>query len=64
MQGSFEKHAIESGRELLQLKEEHLKEMGVGNVGHRLRLCEHIRELRRSAKVTADGEDMNHLLTQ
>jgi hypothetical protein len=63
-QDSFQKHAIESGRELLQLKEGHLKEMGVGKVGHRLRLCEHLRELRRLAKVTADGVDMDSLLPQ
>ena len=64
MQDSFQKHAIESGRQLLQLKEDHLKEMGVGKVGHRLRLCEHLRELRRLAEVTADGVDMDSLLSQ
>ena len=57
-------HAIETGSGLLQLQESHLKEMGVTKIGHRLHLCDQLRELRRKAKVTADGVEIDHLLSQ
>ena len=64
MQDLFDEHAVESGRGLLRLEEDHLKEMGVAKVGHRLQLCEHLRELRRAARVSVGGLDMDCLLSQ
>lgn len=60
----FEEHGVDSGRSVLQLKEEHVKEMGVTKVGHRLHLCGQITELRRSAKLAISGVDMEQLLSQ
>lgn len=45
----FKQHAITTGRRLLSLTEEHLKEIGVFTVGDRLELTLHIDELRKSA---------------
>ena len=64
LQAMFEEHGVESGRGLLQLEEAHLKEMGVSKVGHRLELCEQLRELRGMAGATPSGEDMERLLSQ
>ena len=60
----FEEHGIETGHVLLQLEEEHIKEIGVVKVGHRLLLCEQLRELRRLAKAAVGGVDMESLLSQ
>ena len=50
---------------LLRIPEEkHLKEMGVAKVGHRLQFCERLRELRKAAKMTVGGLDMDSLLSQ
>lgn len=42
---AFEMHAITSGEVLLELKEEHLKDMGVRKIGHRLLLLKKLAEL-------------------
>ena len=42
----FEEHAVVSGKILVQLTEEHLKEMGVRKVGHRLALVAGLNDLR------------------
>lgn len=55
---------MESGHCLLQLEEDHVKEMGVVKVGHRLWLCRQLSELRRSAKVMVSGVDIEHFLSQ
>lgn len=60
----FEEHGVDSGRSVLQLKEEHVREMGVTKVGHRLQLCGQISELRRSAKLAINGVDMQQFLSQ
>lgn len=49
MQTVFADHDIASGRVLVSLTEDHLKEMGVARVGHRLELMGHLEELRRGA---------------
>ena len=64
LQSMFEEHGVWSGRGLLQLEEAHLKEMGVVKVGHRLELCDRLRELCRVAKVVTGGVDMECLLSQ
>ena len=45
----FKQHEITTGKRLLSLTEEHLKEIGVIKVGHRLELTLHIDELRKAA---------------
>ena len=45
----FRQHAVRSGKLLLALEEDHLKEMGVVTVGHRLEMMESIHELQREA---------------
>lgn len=45
----FKQQAITTGRRLLSLTEDHLKEIGVSKVGHRLELQSHIDELRKAA---------------
>ena len=64
LQSSFDEHGVWSGRSLLLLEEAHVKEMGVVKVGHRLELCDRLRELRRAAKVVAGGIDVECLLSQ
>lgn len=44
-----EEHAVTSGAVLLQLTEEHLKEMGVWSVGHRLEMVGALERLRLEA---------------
>jgi len=45
----FKEHVINSGRRLLSLTEDNLKEMGVKKLGDRLDLFYHINELRKRA---------------
>jgi len=45
----FKEHVINSGRRLLSLTEENLKEMGVQKIGDRVDLSHHIDELRKRA---------------
>ncbi|XP_065885749.1 uncharacterized protein [Dysidea avara] len=45
----FKEHVIKSGRQLLSLTEDHLKEVGVKKLGDRLDLAYHIDELRKRA---------------
>lgn len=55
----FEEHQVLSGRILMQLTEEHLKEMGVRKVGHRLALLGSLDELkRREAWGSVSGEEI------
>lgn len=62
----FQQQAITTGRRLLSLTEEHLKEIGVVIIGHRLELSYHIDELRKSAGwiSTAAFVDVPTLLNQ
>jgi len=43
----FKEHEINSGSTLLSLTEEHLKEMGITKVGHRLKLANLLETLRK-----------------
>ena len=54
----FTEHAVTSGRILLQLTEDHLKEMGVRKVGHRITLCTRLNELRREEGITLGVEHL------
>ena len=45
---NFKSHEITSGEVLLELQEEHLKELGIWKVGHRVLLCKKIQELKGS----------------
>jgi len=62
----FKQQAITTGRRLLSLTEEHLKEIGIVTVGHRLELSHHINKLRKAAGwiSTAAFVDVPTLLKQ
>ena len=59
----FQLHAITSGEILLELHEEHLKELGVVKIGHRVLLQKKIRELGKSYSTgfrsfVSDGDNV------
>ena len=54
----FTEHAVTSGRVLLQLTEDHLKEMGVSKVGHRITLYTRLNELRREEGIMLGVENL------
>ena len=62
----FKQQEITTGRRLLSLQEEHLKEIGVIKVGHRLELSFHIDELRKAAGWVSRAAfvDISTLLNQ
>ena len=62
IQGVFEEHAVDRGCVLLCLEEGHLREMGVGRVGHRLLLMDAIATLREQGGHVTRGVDHMHLL--
>ena len=66
MQDLFSKHAIRSGRILLNLCEDHLKDMGVTKVGHRLEILGNIVELRKRAGLVSQElfRDIHVLIDQ
>lgn len=47
VQKCFKEHSVRCGESVVALEEEHLKEMGVVSVGHRLELIKAIEELRK-----------------
>ena len=49
----FKAHSIRCGESLLALQEDHLKEMGVSSVGHRLELVKAIEELRKEVGLVS-----------
>ncbi len=61
---SFREQQIHSGSILLQLTEDHLKEMGVSTVGERLSLITAIDKLRLETGLSPSAKffDSNHLL--
>jgi len=65
-QQAFRDHDIVSGNILAQLCENHLKEMGVGRVGHRLELLGQIDQLRSKAGLVQRSKfvDIPTLLKQ
>ena len=62
----FEKHCITSGSVLLQVTEEHLLQMGITCVGHRLSLINAIDSLRAKCGFLPNAKytDVNHLLNE
>ena len=58
-QEAFCDHDIGSGHVLLQLCEEHMKEMGVKIVGHRLELLRQIDKLRNKAGFVSQATFIN-----
>ncbi len=62
----FKNHSIRTGKLLLSLEEEHLKEMGLFTVGHRLEIMEAIHELRQNAGLVDNSKlvDVKTLLKQ
>ena len=55
-----------SGEILLSLTEEHLKEMGVASVGHRLKLSKAIEDLRRECGLLSRDRytNVDHIMSQ
>lgn len=66
LQNYFKKHAVNCGESLLALEEEHLKEMGIFNVGHRLKIMRVIDDLRREVGLVsrANYVDISYLISQ
>lgn len=62
-QSLFVEHAINSGRVLLALNEQHLREMGVAKIGHRLEILGNLGALKRRA-VPVATEDLGTLVLQ